>query len=99
MTFSEPRVNVIESSAGYSVEVLDRTYLLYREGDRSARVGSEILSSPIGLVMYASTLKRWEPPHEQEAVDDVERRRILDNIQKAFQWKGYDCDVIWPATT
>lgn len=65
-TISASRPNCYEGSDGYSVEILGRTGLRYREGPRSMFVDSEVLATPGGIVIYTSTIARWEPPHEAE---------------------------------
>ena len=45
--------NIVESSDGFSVEVLGRTGLLYREGDRKMFVDSEVLMGPSGMGIYS----------------------------------------------
>ncbi|HEV2038278.1 MAG TPA: hypothetical protein VGQ96_06710, partial [Candidatus Eremiobacteraceae bacterium] len=61
--FSIPRVNVVQSSEGYSVEVLGRTGLQYIEGERRLFVDSEVLVGDAGLVIYAGSIVRWDPPN------------------------------------
>ena len=54
--FFRPRVNVVESDAGFSVEVLGRTGIRYREGDKSIFVDSEVLNGPSGMVVAGSSI-------------------------------------------
>ena len=56
--FTIPRVNVIQSSEGFSVEVLGHTGLLYVEGEKSIHISSEMLASisPELLVLYTSSM-------------------------------------------
>jgi hypothetical protein len=58
--FSVPRVNVISSDTGFTVEVLGQTGLLYSEDGRCVLIDSELLSGPHGLVLSASSIRRWE---------------------------------------
>jgi hypothetical protein len=64
--FSIPRTNVIESDTGFSVEVLGRTGLRYREGDRVMHVDSEVQMGPSGMIVGASSIRRWDPPYAAE---------------------------------
>lgn len=91
--FTIPGVNVIESDEGFSVEVLGRTGLVYREGHRQLRVDSELLSGPSGLLMYSSSIVRWAPPHDEVAIDEAERQRIVGRIRAAFAFRGLDIVV------
>lgn len=92
--FTTPRPNLYESSDGFSVEVLGRTGLVYREGDRQMFVDSEILAGPSGMGVYRSTINRWSAPHDAEVVDEVERERIVNNIRDAFRFQGFEIDLI-----
>ena len=91
--FFEPRVNVIASDAGFSVEVLGRTGLRYEEGGRSMKVDSEVLAGPHSLVVYADTITNWDPPFEGARIDDVERARIVENMKAAFRFRGIEIEV------
>lgn len=51
--FSEPRANLIESDAGFSVEVLGQTGIRYSEGGRTAFVDSEVLAEPATILPTA----------------------------------------------
>jgi hypothetical protein len=93
--FLIPRVNVIESDTGFSVEVLGRTGLCYREGDRKLMVDSEVLMGPTGMVIDASSIRRWAPPHEKEVIADARRKQIVENIQAAFSFRGLEIEVAW----
>ena len=72
--FSVPRVNVIESDEGFSVEVLGRTGLLYSEGVKSMHIDSEVLASPGGIAIIEKSIRGWNPPHNNELIDDISGR-------------------------
>jgi hypothetical protein len=91
--FREPRVNVIESDQGYSVEVLGRVGLKYTEGDKSLTVDSEVLMGSSGMVVYKSSIRRWDPPHSGQAIDKSTKERITNNIRAAFRFKGYEIEI------
>jgi hypothetical protein len=93
--FFTPRVNVIESDEGFSVEVLGPTRVLYVEGPRSVQIESEYLMSPRALVIYPSSIKRWDPPHATGAIDKATRDRIVENIRRAFRFDGHEIAVDW----
>ena len=90
--FTSPRPNLYESSDGFSVEVLGRTGLCYREGERKMFVDSEVLMGPEGMGVYSSSIKRWDAPHEGD-VAEVERERILNNIREAFRFQGFEIQI------
>ena len=91
--FFIPRVNVIESDTGFSVEVLGRTGLRYAEGGRAVTAEAELLSGPHGLSLHANTIACWDPPFNTEVIDDAERARIVDNIRAAFRFRGIEIEV------
>jgi hypothetical protein len=91
--FKIPRENVIESDEGFSVEVLGRTGVLYSEEERTLRIDSEVLAGPAGLVVYTDSITRWAPPHEGEAVDASKRQAIVENIRRAFRFRGLEIEV------
>jgi hypothetical protein len=92
--FTSPRPNLYESSEGFSVEVLGRTGLRYREADREMFVDSAVLTGSSGLAVYKDTIQRWEPPYDNAPVTDSDRDRILNNIRDAFRSQGFEIDVI-----
>jgi hypothetical protein len=88
--FSIPRVNVIQSDQGFSVEVLGRTGLRYLEGDRAATVDSEVMAGPHGLAVYGNSIKRWD---SGELITDEVRAGILQNIVAAFKYRGLEIEI------
>ncbi|HSQ64915.1 MAG TPA: Imm74 family immunity protein [Polyangiaceae bacterium] len=86
-------MNVIESDTGFSVEVLGHTGLCYREGERSLKVDSEVLMGSTGMVVDASSIRTWAPPHENEVIDAARRKQIVENIQAVFRFRGFEIDV------
>lgn len=91
--FSIPRQNVIESTDGFSVEVLGRTGVLYKEGEKSIRIDSEVLAGPSGLVIYTDSISAWFDPNHMEPLSDLDRERIITNLKAAFRFRGYDIEV------
>ena len=86
-TFEIPRVNVIESSNGFTVEVLGRVDLKYSEGPRTMTVDSEILVGN-AIEILRNSIQTWEAPFENEEIDEDKRESIVDNIQRAFKFRG-----------
>jgi hypothetical protein len=93
VTFFIPRTNVIESDAGYSVEVLGPVGLRYTEGDRILHIDSEMLAGPSGLIVYSASIKVEPPSHAQESVDSGERARIIENVRAAFKFRGFEIQI------
>ncbi|MEI6076401.1 MAG: Imm74 family immunity protein [Verrucomicrobiota bacterium] len=92
--FTTPRPNLYESSDGFSVEVLGRTGLCYREAGRQMFVDSEVLTGSSGMAVYKDTIEKWGSPHENVPVTDLDRDRIFKNIREAFRFQGFEIDVI-----
>ena len=89
--FSIPRVNVIESTEGYSVEVLSRVGLIYTEDERSIKIDSEIISDPIGVEIVTDSKYTWVDLDNNKVLFSAEEReRILNNIKSALIFDGYD---------
>jgi hypothetical protein len=91
--FSIPRVNVIASDEGYSVEVLGRVGLRYGEGGKTMFVDSEVLAPPASMIIWPSRTTHWDPPHADEAVDEATRHRIVERIRDAFRFRGVEIEV------
>ena len=91
--FSTPHPNVIKSDA-FSVEVLGRTGLRYTDHhtSRTVRIDSELLAGPAGIVVYADSIMNWEAPPER--ITDTERITIVERINEAFKFRGYEIEVI-----
>jgi hypothetical protein len=92
--FVIPRVNVIQSDEGFSVEVLGRTGLLYTEGSKSLDIDSEVLAGPSGLGIYRNSIKSWNPPHNNEPIDESKHDAIVENIRRAFRFQGLEIAVL-----
>jgi len=92
--FSVPSPNLYVCSDGYTVEVLGRTGLAYREEGRCMFVDSEVLAPPAGILVYQDTIRDWQPPHQEHLLSDGERSRILENILKALGSQGIGVQVL-----
>ena len=91
--FKIPRVNVIQSDEGFSVEVLGRVGVLYTEGSKSIHINSEVLNSPAGLVIVKGSIKNWDPPYDIEKIDESKRDLIVENIRRAFHFRGFEIEI------
>ena len=85
--FKEPRVNVIESDEGFSVEVLGRTGLLYTDGSKSIHIDSEVLNAR-AIAIIEKSIRAWNPPNENETIEDNKLNEIIANIKRAFDFKN-----------
>lgn len=78
--------NLITSDEGFSVRVLGRVGLEYREGDRSAFVDSEVLV--VGIMVRSGSLSHWDAPYESETITGGRKEKIINNICRAFAFAG-----------
>jgi hypothetical protein len=92
--FTVPKVNVVSSDEGFSVEVLGRTGIEYREGDKSMFVDSEVLATGHGIAVFRNSIKAWRSPHEKEQITAEERQRILGNIRRAIEFRNQPVEIL-----
>jgi len=89
--FFSPRANVVESDAGFSIQVLGRVGMIYRQGDRSVRIDSEVLATK-GISIAKRSIRSWQP--DGQAVSEEERATIINNIRDALAFKNEYLDVL-----
>jgi hypothetical protein len=83
---------VIRSDEGFSVQLLGRSGVLYKEGDHEMVIGSEGVIG--GIAVWRATIQTWKPPHHVEPIDDRKRESILENICQALRFQGDEIKVI-----
>jgi hypothetical protein len=44
------------------------------------------------IVVYADSLKKWDPPYQSEIIDEANRGRILGNVERALASQGIKVD-------
>lgn len=75
--------------------------LEYIEGDRRMFIEAEVINDPDRqrkiLMIKKSSIERWEPPHEEEAINDQDRERIYMDTVKSCNQLGWA--VARPKTT
>lgn len=76
---------------GYSVAILGRNGIRYREGARSVFVDGEMLVGDYDFVIYASSIRQWES--SEQVISDSEKQKILRNIQFVCGQNGIRIDV------
>ena len=92
--FSTPRVNVILSDKGFSIELLFPTGLIYSEGDCEIQIDSEMLVGPAGLAIYADSVRQWRNPDRCGAITPDTRNQIVENIRRAFRFRDFEIEVL-----
>ena len=74
------------SEDGISVQFSDRNYLVYR--DCNGRIlpfyCERVLTDRGGVVfeVFLDNKMVWEPPHQDELITELEKKKILDNLVK-----------------
>lgn len=63
---------------------LGRDEYKYVEGERSVVLQTDMLTGKPRRMIYSSTIKRWQPPHQNEEITEKERRRIASKIADFF---------------
>jgi hypothetical protein len=97
--FYSPRVNVVESDAGFSLETPGIIGMEYREGQRTMAVDSEILVTDEPTVaIWKDRIRAWKPPHDKEEISEEKRVRILRNICAALKWRNVQVEICGEAT-
>ena len=69
----------------YKVVAKGRSGLLYKEGEKTITVDSELLSESLGIAIFTDSIKSWDAPYSEEALSDEDRRRIIENIKKDLE--------------
>ncbi len=66
--------------------------LRYFEGGKEMFIDSEMRGGKWlrpQMAISKRSIKGWKPPHENEVVSDLDKKRILDNIVDFYQRSGY----------
>lgn len=92
--FFVPRVNVIESDSGFSVEVLGRTGMQYREGNKSMFIDSEVLAPGKGIAISSKSIKAWGPPYGGELISPEKKAAIMNNIRDAMEFQNQPLEIL-----
>ena len=97
--FHIPRLNVIESENGFSVEILGRTGIEYRESSKAMFIESEILMTDVpNVAIWKDHIRAWKPPHDKEPVSEEKRTEILRHICAALKWRNTQVEIHSEAT-
>jgi hypothetical protein len=62
-------------------------YLVCLNG-RSARVQTEMLTGQVDRIIYRTSVRRWEPPHENEVISTGDIDRIIAAVVQEFRSSG-----------
>ena len=53
-------------------------------------IQGEALAGGQGFILYANTIKHWEPPHENQSINDETRKEIIEHVLKESAKHGYN---------
>ena len=71
---------------GSSIKLDGRAGLLYRDGDHSLSIDSEMLSGgEYDLVAYRDSIESWDPPFDREELLDGDREQIIENVTQELK--------------
>ena len=90
--FHKPRRDTVESDAGFSVQLLGRGQLLYRERGHELMIPSE--GGLDGIAVWRNIPWSWQPPHQAEKIDNGKRDEIIENVRQALGFQGDKLVVI-----
>lgn len=82
--------NTVRSTSGFTVQAVRIHDVKYTEAEKSVTISGEILVGDPGYVLYTSTLKRWDPPHNGVMLEGSKRQEIIDNIAQALRFMGVE---------
>ena len=92
--FSYPRPNLIVSRDGFSVEVVrggaSAVSIRYAEAGKAMEIfGEPLVSADPEIAIRRSDVGLWSGLERQGDLAEAERSRIVENIRKAFAFKGW----------
>ena len=82
----------VTSSDGYSVEILDRTTILYQDATSRIFVSAEMLAPKNAWALYPSDM-RIGFARGQQLQDEKLRAEIADRIKSVFDFLGWRLEV------
>ena len=85
---------MVSSDEGFSVEVLGRTGIEYREGGKLMFADSEVLAVGHGIMVIKDSIRAWWPPNEKEQVAAKQRQRIVENIRRAIAFRKEPVEIV-----
>lgn len=86
--FYRLRTGFVKIDEVSSIKRLGRDEYQYCENKRCVKLQIEMLTGPINRLIYASTIKMWEPPHEMEPISLQEKMRIAEIVKRHFEAGG-----------
>lgn len=86
--------NTFQADNESSVHWIDRFRLQYREGDRSTLIEHDLQAPPRLMAIWRESMKSWQPPRDQDPLDEADKDRIIANMRRAFTARNYTLDLL-----
>lgn len=88
------RNNLVESDEGFSVEILGRAGIKYKDQSDAFYVDSEIECGHYDMVIYKKRIREFEAPmRNYEQIDDNKKGEIVENTRRALLYLGYKVEI------
>jgi hypothetical protein len=84
LKYSENNRNIIESDEGFSIETQGTNVIIYKDSGKSLKLYREFMAGTTDILI-AGEMDKWITG---EAIDKSARDRVLDNVKRAFAFKG-----------
>ena len=88
--FTKLGPNEVQSKDGFSVKRTHRYEVIYCEDGKTLKIEVE---PGDGLAIYKESME-WLPPNQHDFLSDKDKKRILTNISKAFDFLEIDHIII-----
>jgi hypothetical protein len=75
---------------------ITRDHILIQKGDRIAKAQGEMFfptEGKVGFVVYADSLRHWEPPHHAQAITADELAQLIKAVQQDFELGGHALEI------
>ncbi|RPI75903.1 MAG: hypothetical protein EHM45_14265 [Desulfobacteraceae bacterium] len=77
----------------FEVQIVGRGSIIYKEGEKKLNVASEWLESTHHYWIISDSIRKWEPPFDNELVDYNKKVQIIENIKKALSHINASVDI------
>jgi hypothetical protein len=79
---------------GYQVVSVGRDGLKYVEGDHELLAQAELQSGKPDRVIYASTVRKWRAPYDQETISPEKQKEIICRLEAYYTRQNVTCEVV-----
>lgn len=79
-----------------TISYISRSSVTFQHGDREAKISGEMLlpaPGQPGFVLYRSSIRGWEPPYDEEPLDDATKAWILSQAIRILNQRGILVEV------